>query len=250
MDPSFEGPAYTGLMNSGGYTSGARVSSPPETTNFIFGKKAFFGYHVSQTGYVYWFVNWVEREEPARGAFEGMTDADRRRHMLGLFRDDRSLIRGIIENADTTFPYFPSYVLPEQPSAWHKGPLVLLGDAAHGISPSSGQGASMALEDSGVLAKCLGDTPDLERAFATYERLRRERTKKMFDVGRRGDSGKYVVGRSRQWLRDLTTPIFLKLFANPKASEWMYSYRIDWNETTEKKNTGSSPRPILARPET
>jgi len=29
-------------------------------------------------------------------------------------------------------------------------------------------------------------------------------------------------------LRDLTTPIFLKLFATPKTSEWMYSYRIEW----------------------
>jgi hypothetical protein len=34
----------------------------------------------------------------------------------------------------------------------------------------------------------------------------------------------------QQWFRDLTTPIFLKLFANPKASDWVYSYRVDWDE--------------------
>jgi hypothetical protein len=33
----------------------------------------------------------------------------------------------------------------------------------------------------------------------------------------------------QRWFRDLMTPIFLKLFANPKASDWMYSYRVDWN---------------------
>jgi 2-polyprenyl-6-methoxyphenol hydroxylase-like FAD-dependent oxidoreductase len=86
----------------------------------------------------------------------------------------------------------------------------------------------MALEDAIVLAKCLRYIPDLEQAFATYEHLRRERTVKVFDVGQRGDSGKHVVRPMQQWFRDVTTPVFLKLFANPKASDWMYSYRVDW----------------------
>jgi 2-polyprenyl-6-methoxyphenol hydroxylase-like FAD-dependent oxidoreductase len=90
----------------------------------------------------------------------------------------------------------------------------------------------MALEDAVVLAKCLRDIPNIEQTFGTYERLRRERTAKMFEFGQRGDSGKYVTGPLQQWFRDLTTPIFLKLFANPKASEWIYSYRIDWDEPT------------------
>lgn len=87
----------------------------------------------------------------------------------------------------------------------------------------------MALEDAIVLAKCLRDIPDLEQSFATYEHLRRERTVKMFDVGQRGDSGKHVTRPMKQWFRDVTTPLFLKLFANPKASDWMYSYRVDWD---------------------
>ncbi len=32
------------------------------------------------------------------------------------------------------------------------------------------------------------------------------------------------------WLRDLLTPFFLKLFANPAALDWVYSYKIDWTE--------------------
>ncbi len=95
-------------------------------------------------------------------------------------------------------PDFPSYALPTPPVSWHKEPVVLLGDAAHAISPSSGQGASMALEDAAVLAKRLRDIPDLEQAFATYERLRRARPAKMFDLGQRGDSGKFVTGAVRQ----------------------------------------------------
>lgn len=73
-------------------------------------------------------------------------------------------------------------------------------------------------------------TSDAEHAFATYEQLRRERTVKMYDAGRGGDSGKHVTGSLQQWFRDLTTPLFLKLFANPKASDWMYSYRVEGEE--------------------
>ncbi|CRK85017.1 FAD-dependent oxidoreductase [Neobacillus massiliamazoniensis] len=229
IDPSFPGADYTGLINSGGYTSGLAISAPPETTQFIFCKRAFFGYHVSSTGYIYWFVNWPKKEEPVRGSFDGITEEQRRHDLLELFRDDQPFIREIITSAETTFPYFSAYALSKQPSSWHKGPIALMGDAAHAISPSSGQGASMALEDAIVLAKCLRDIPNVEKAFTTYEHIRRERTVKMYEVGERSDSGKYVINPFIQWFRDVTTPIFLKRFANPEASDWMYSYRVDWN---------------------
>ncbi|UUZ85106.1 FAD-dependent monooxygenase [Paenibacillus sp. P26] len=230
IEPGYPGAAFTGLINSGGYTTGVDVPCEPETINFIFCKKAFFGYHVSPSGFIYWFTNWPAAKEPSREAFQGISDEERRRMMLEVYKDDQPFIRKIIEGAETTFPFFPSYALPKRPSSWHKGPVVLVGDAAHAISPSSGQGASMALEDAAILAKCLRDMPDREQAFAAYEQLRRGRTAKMYDVGRHGDSGKHVTDPLKQWFRDLTTPVFLKLFANPKASDWMYSYRVDWDK--------------------
>jgi 2-polyprenyl-6-methoxyphenol hydroxylase-like FAD-dependent oxidoreductase len=48
---------------------------------------------------------------------------------------------------------------------WHDGELVLVGDAAHALSPQLGQGANLALLDAAALA----DAPDL----AAYERARR-----------------------------------------------------------------------------
>ncbi len=227
IDPTFPGAVFTGLNNSGGYTAGVKVASLPEIVHFVFCKRAFFGYHVSPTSYIYWFTNWPVKEEPTRGAYEGMTDAQRREEMLEVYKDDQPFIQEIIQGAETTFPYFASYALKTQPTSWHKGPVVLMGDAAHAISPSSGQGASLALEDAGVLAKCLRDIPDLEQTLATYEHLRRERAIKMYKVGVQGDSGKHMVRPIQQWFRDLLSPIFLKLFASPKASNWMYSYRVD-----------------------
>ena len=64
-------------------------------------------------------------------------------------------------------------VLVEGP--WHKGRVVLLGDAVHASTPHLGQGAGMAIEDAIVLAEELGrhDTP--EAAFAAYRERRFER---------------------------------------------------------------------------
>lgn len=59
--------------------------------------------------------------------------------------------------------------------AWHKGRVVLLGDAAHTTTPHLGQGAAMAIEDSLVLADELSRRPDPECAFAAYRERRFER---------------------------------------------------------------------------
>ncbi|MDX3357940.1 FAD-dependent monooxygenase, partial [Streptomyces sp. ME01-24h] len=58
---------------------------------------------------------------------------------------------------------------------WHRGRMVLVGDAAHAPSSSSGQGASLAIESSLELARCLRDLPTPEAAFAAYDQLRRAR---------------------------------------------------------------------------
>ncbi|NOW48600.1 2-polyprenyl-6-methoxyphenol hydroxylase-like FAD-dependent oxidoreductase [Novosphingobium sp. SG751A] len=53
------------------------------------------------------------------------------------------------------------------PDPWHKGRVVLIGDAAHSATPHLGQGAAMAVEDAVVLAQELGrgDIPAALRAF-------------------------------------------------------------------------------------
>ena len=61
--------------------------------------------------------------------------------------------------------------------AWHKGRVVLLGDAVHATTPHLGQGAGMAIEDAIVLAEEIGrhDTP--EAAFTAFRDRRFERCK-------------------------------------------------------------------------
>lgn len=75
---------------------------------------------------------------------------------------------------DTEVVYRPlETVLVEGP--WHKGRIVLLGDAVHATTPHLGQGAGMAIEDAIVLAEEIArhDTPDA--AFTAYRERRFDR---------------------------------------------------------------------------
>jgi len=65
---------------------------------------------------------------------------------------------------------------------WVQRNIVLLGDAAHAMSPALGQGANMALEDAAQLAQSLSDCKSLEDSLRQYEGVRKPRVKKVFDI--------------------------------------------------------------------
>jgi 2-polyprenyl-6-methoxyphenol hydroxylase-like FAD-dependent oxidoreductase len=65
---------------------------------------------------------------------------------------------------------------------WTHGASVLLGDAAHAMSPTLGQGANSALVDAAVLAEELDQGGTVEDAVARYERRRRPAVRKVQDT--------------------------------------------------------------------
>ena len=56
-------------------------------------------------------------------------------------------------------------------ASWHRGRVVLIGDAAHATTPNLGQGANQAIESAFVLAQALA-SEKLPGALMTYELLR------------------------------------------------------------------------------
>jgi FAD-dependent urate hydroxylase len=111
---------------------------------------------------------------------------------------------------------------------WHAGRVCLLGDAAHAMSPSAGQGASLALEDALVLAQCLRDLDAPAKAFAAFEKARRPRVDSIFRAAQRNGNGKAVGGAFSEWMRDRLLPFFLRLGASSQSK--MYAYRLEWSQ--------------------
>jgi FAD-dependent urate hydroxylase len=166
IDTSAPAPRYTGLGNVGGYTRGSGLGFRDSGTyTMIFGKRAFFGYVVSPAGEVWWFTNppWHTELSPA----ELQATPEQWKERLGdLFDGDSGPAVDIIRNA-SVLAVTNQHDLPRVPR-WSRGPMIVIGDAAHAASPTSGQGASLAIEDAIVLARCLGDLPTTAAAFASY----------------------------------------------------------------------------------
>jgi salicylate hydroxylase len=83
-----------------------------------------------------------------------------------------------------------------------RGPVTLLGDAAHPMLPFLAQGAAMAIEDAAVIAQCLARTGDDAAALRTYENKRRKRTARTQRAARRNGTI-YHMGGAPAFLRTL-----------------------------------------------
>ena len=59
------------------------------------------------------------------------------------------------------------------PRRWWRGRALLLGDAAHAMSPQLGQGVNMALVDAVSLARHIEQAPSIAEAFVAHEAARR-----------------------------------------------------------------------------
>ncbi|MCX4985367.1 FAD-dependent monooxygenase [Streptomyces sp. NBC_00250] len=86
---------------------------------------------------------------------------------------------------------------------WGTGRTTLLGDAAHPMLVSLGQGAALAIEDAVVLAEHLKDATDLPAALRGYEDERRPRTEALVAAARALSENEQLDGPFSSRMRDL-----------------------------------------------
>ena len=107
---------------------------------------------------------------------------------------------------------------------WTRGPVTLLGDAAHPMFPFFGQGAAQAIEDAATLARCLAADPaDPAAALLRYEELRLPRTTRLQEVSHARAHVNHLPDGPEQRARDAafsgTDPL--------AASAWIYAHDAD-----------------------
>ncbi|MDK1492211.1 FAD-dependent monooxygenase [Sinorhizobium sp. 7-81] len=111
--------------------------------------------------------------EAADSVWIGKASEDRRRELAAAFDGWHPKLRELLTHA-TAATYWPLCTVDD--GAWHDGArTILIGDAAHAMTPFAAQGAAMAIEDARELAQCLAETQDIPSAFAGYDRARRLR---------------------------------------------------------------------------
>ncbi|MGR6913559.1 FAD-dependent oxidoreductase [[Actinomadura] parvosata] len=214
LDPHAPRPRYSGLYSFGGIVEDAGMPGEPGVYNMVFGKRAFFGWTVANSGATWWFANLPGRL--------GDVPDDWKPVLVKAFEDDANGSADLIRRSAVE-PGLPVHDLPPVP-VWHRGRVLLTGDAAHATSPSSGQGASLAIEDAVVLARCLRESGGHEEAFRRFEAERRPRVERVVAYSRTISNSK-AAGPVARVFRDLMMPIFLRRSASQESLAWMYRYQ-------------------------
>ena len=216
-------PSFTGLLNLGGIVPASGLAPTPGEMRMIWGSRAFFGYAVREGGEAWWFANIGTAQEPARAEMV-LDRANWARRLAQLFAGDLPLITELVRQTPEIHAY-PIHDLPHVPR-WRDRRVVLIGDAAHATSPSSGQGASLALEDAAFLATCLRDFGVPGMALAHFESHRRPRAERIVAEGRK--RGAYKAPRSRiaLHLRDAVMPLVFRYLATDRSLAWIHDYRL------------------------
>jgi salicylate hydroxylase len=122
-------------------------------------------------------------------------------HVMARFaRFDRSL-RDLMAAAGE----WRCWPLLERPTlaSWTKGPIALLGDAAHPMLPFLAQGAAQAIEDAAALGRALAASTTIEDGFAAYQTERLARAQRIAMESRRQASIYHLSGPAAL-ARDLT----------------------------------------------
>ncbi|TDD94778.1 FAD-dependent oxidoreductase [Actinomadura rubrisoli] len=217
IDPAAPSPEYVGLIGLAGFASGSGVEPDPDVMYFAFGDRAFLGYWAMPDGRVAWFSNVPEPDAAVAAAARKTPPGDWLERLRDLYADDvpgAALLRH--SEPGDLFVLGGMEIMPDVPS-WHRGRMVLVGDSAHAPSPSSGQGASLAIESAVELARCLRDLPGAPAAFAAYERLRRPRVQAIAAAAARTNEDKSSGGP-----------------AGPVDPEQIFGFvhrhRVDWDE--------------------
>ena len=227
IDPAAPGPRYAGLLGFGARTGTEGLTSTNGKMHMVFGKRAFFGYQVGgrDSG---WFANLPHPSPMSVTEAKAVGAAEWLRRLAEVFRDDRTPAADMIGRTRPEELVITGGLedIPSVPQ-WYRGRVVLIGDAAHATSPSSGQGASLAIESGVQLARCLRDLP-VEEAFAAYEGLRRERVERIIKAAARTNSDK-AAGPVARVLRDLIMPVAMRLLANPEKWAWQFDHPIDFD---------------------
>jgi 2-polyprenyl-6-methoxyphenol hydroxylase-like FAD-dependent oxidoreductase len=228
IDPAAPGAGYTGLLGFQG-SADLALDLDPGVMTFAFGKRAYYLYWRTVDGRVTWGANLPSKQYLSTTDARKIPTADWLTTLRETYAGDipgDQLAK--LTTEDTLQVLGAIHIMPPIPH-WHRDRMVLVGDAVHAPSNSTGQGASLAIESGIQLARCLRDLPDPISAFAAYEGLRRERVEKITRRGARTNSAKTPGPVGRRFMQT-AMPLFFKLMNFEKTIGSEQRYAIDWDE--------------------
>ena len=230
IDPEAPDARYLGLLGFEGLADDGPDTAglDPGTMTFAFGRRAYYLYWKRPDGRIGWGANVPSPQYLSLKEARDVAADDWLHTLRTTYANDVPGARLAAETTgDTLQAVGALHIMPPVPH-WHRGRMVLVGDAVHAPSNSTGQGASLAMESAIELARCLRDLPAAPTAFAVYEQLRRPRVEKIAARGARIGRAK-APGPVAQRMMRLLVPLMLKAMNVEKTMTDEQRYTIDWD---------------------
>ncbi|MCW2685175.1 MAG: 2-polyprenyl-6-methoxyphenol hydroxylase-like oxidoreductase [Mycobacterium sp.] len=238
VDPDAPGARYLGLLGFEGVIDDApddpaTASLESGTMTFAFGKRAYYLYWKRPDGRIGWGANLPSPQYFSLKEARAVAAEEWLHTLRTTYANDVPGARLAAETTSETLQAVGGlHIMPPVPH-WHRGRMVLVGDAVHAPSNSTGEGASLAMESAIQLARCLRDLPDAASAFTAYERLRRPRVEKIAARGSRISHAK-APGPVAQRMMGLLLPLMVKTMNLEKTMAAEQHYTIDWDAPAQE----------------
>jgi salicylate hydroxylase len=165
-----DNPTYTGQMVWRALLDGSRVPAevlePHGHTQWVGPGCHFIAYYIRDRK----LVNIVTQQDTDAWVEEGWSihgDPEEMRRSFPNTEPRLTKLLGVVDQC-SKWGLFTRPIT----SNWGRGRIQLIGDAAHAMLPSAGQGACQAFEDSYILGRWLKECRDPVEAFANFRRIR------------------------------------------------------------------------------
>jgi 2-polyprenyl-6-methoxyphenol hydroxylase-like FAD-dependent oxidoreductase len=214
MLPEHAEPRDTRMISMGGFCPKGFVPrcdvEDAGRLTFMVGPRHQLGYSKMGGDQWGWWCHAYAETEAEHRALLTMRDGDLCERMLERYRGWCAPVEELIASTECCLRT-AIHDVPSLPT-WHKGPVLLLGDAAHAMSPAGGQGASMALEDAMLFGTLAAEARPIEESMAKLEALRKERAEKVVAQAYANDRRTLKeLGPVGEWMRDR---VMMPLFAS------------------------------------
>ena len=185
---------YSGQTSWRGLVTGVEVNELHSVTE-SWGPCQRFGIVPIGVNHVYWFA---VANAPAGERDEIDPRHELRRRFAGWHAPIDRLL------ANTPLDQFIRTDIFDRPpiNCWVDGRAVLLGDAAHPMTPNLGMGACQAIEDAVVLADALSREPSVDAALTRYQTRRISRANSFVERSFRFGQVAHTSNAPLRWLRD------------------------------------------------